>query len=190
MKKMRFISVTAFIVAIAVTAMLNSCKKISEELKYDLPLQIGNEEIIVLAPTSDTTAEHIIGSGTNSCNIDSFVRANTKNVLGVNNINSVKLTACTVFIHNGSTINNFANLESCYTSFYSTGNTTPFQVVLASNPATYSTVLNLPVDPTINLKSYIKGNDFFYNIGAKLRKPITDSLRCTIEYTFSVNVLG
>jgi hypothetical protein len=188
MLKTRFLSTLGLGLILGAVAF-QSCTKGKNKLKYDLPLQTGSVEVTV-PPTSDTTNAKELGTGVNTFNIDSFIRANTNNLLGISNIQSVKLTSVTLKLSPATPTNNFANLQSYYASFYTSGNTTPYTIPVTLNNDEFSDTKTLPVDPNVELKGYLNGNNFTYNVGGKLRRPITDSLKCKIEFKFMVSVQG
>jgi hypothetical protein len=188
MRKLTFMPIAAVAALGAVFAM-QSCGKIASKLHYDLPLQTGSVEVTI-PPTSDTTNQLLVGSGVNHYNIDSFIKANTGNVLGINNITSVKVTSVTLTLTaNASTTNNFANFKSAYASFFTDTKTTPYEVSIPNNPDTYADMLSLPVTND-ELKDYLKGSTYNYTVGGKLRRPITDSVKCKVEFKFNVTVNG
>lgn len=188
MKKYR-LSISAGLAAVMCVGVtsLSSCDKLAGLVQYNLALQTASAEV-VLPPSTDT-----VGSASGSqivyYNIDSFIKASTNNVLGMNNIESAKIQSCTITIENPTTANNFANFRNASGSVYSNSNTTPFTMSV-SNDDVYKTVLNLPVDTSVNLKSYMTGNQFTYTVGGTLRRATTDSLHCKVEFKFKVHVQG
>src|SRR5271156_1441866 len=180
-------------ITIAVTfalLSLQSCGKLASSLVFNnLKLQPGSVTFTIPpTPSLDST---ILGSATNSYNVDSFIKANTASTLGISNITSVKLSSCVITITSGAdSTNNFANFSSCVASFYSNNNTTPYSISIPSNPDAYSTTLTMPVDTTAELKSYLSGNTFNYSVSGKLRRATTQTLTCTISYSFTMNVQG
>lgn len=184
MKKLTFLSIMAVIMIVA----MQSCSKVAKLLQYDIPLQSGS--ITITIPPTAVTSGTASGTGTNYINIDSVIKANTGNVLGISNITSVKLKSATMVLQNPDTANNFQNFSSCYASFTSNSASAPYQVSIANNPNTYASTLTLPVDTTVNLKSYITGYQFTYTAGGAIRTATTDSLKCTINFTFSIHVQG
>ena len=185
MKKLTRFSVLAFIVAIT---SLQSCTKIGSILQYDIPLQSGSVTITI--PPTSKTAGSITGTGSNSINIDSVIKANTAGLMGVNNITSVKLTAASMTLANANSGNNFQNFQSCNASFSSNSDATPYSLNIADNPDSYATSLTLPVDSTEELKGYLTGSEFTYSAGGQLRNSTTESLTCTITFTFNIHVQG
>lgn len=185
MKKLKLFSILA--VAIA-AGSLQSCSKIAQALQYDIPLQTGSVTIVI-PPTAASTGV-ATGSATNTINIDSVIKANTSNQLGVSNITSVKITSATMILENPDSANNFQNFSSCTASFYTNSNTAPYGVTIASNPNVYESTLDLPVNGNDELKSYINGNQFTYSAGGTLRTSTTQSLTCTISFTFNIHVKG
>jgi hypothetical protein len=43
---------------------------------------------------------------------------------------------------------------------------------------------------TKELKGYMMGNQYNYSVGGKLRRGTTDTLRCTIDFEFTLRVQG
>ncbi len=185
MKKLTLFSVLAIAVA---SASFQSCSKIAQVLQYDIPLQTGSVTIVIPPTTAATGVAS--GSATSSINIDSVIKANTSNQLGISNITSVKLTSATMVLQNPDSANNFQNFSSCTASFYTNSNTTPFPVTISNNPNVYANTLPLPIDGTTELKSYISGNQFTYSAGGSLRASTTVSLTCVISFTFNIHVKG
>ena len=177
--------------AFTLVCTLQSCTKLASLLNYDLMLNTGSVKVVI-PPYSDTSSMITLGSGTNSYNVDSFIKANTAGVLGVSNIKSVKLSSCTLTIEtrHATSTNNFANIKSCTASFYSNSNTTPYSISLANIPDSSSTYLSLPVDSTKDLSGYISGTTFTYSLAGKLRRATTDTIICTVKFAFNVNVKG
>jgi len=189
MKKNHLIAMSAIAVTLSTIILFQSCTKIANLLNFNLSMQ--TETVNVTIPvTSDTSGTITVGPTVTTFNVDSFVRAQTGNQLGAANINSVKLNSVIFSLNNaGISTNNFRDFQSVSASFTSNTNSTPYSISIANNPDVYATVLNVPVDTTVELKSYI-GNTFNYTVTGKLRHPTTIPLQCTIAVTFSVNVRG
>jgi len=185
MKQLTLLSFMAIVVAVF---SLQSCTKIGTMLQYDIPMQSGSVTITI-PPTSNTAAS-LNGSGSNSINIDSIIKANTAGLLGVNNITSVKLTSATMNLQNADANNNFANFQSCFASFTSNSDGSPYQLSITNNPDAFASSLSLPVDTTAELKNYITGSSFTYTAGGQLRAATTQSLTCNITFTFNIHVQG
>lgn len=187
MKKQSFLA-TAALTCFALFA-LNSCTKLAKNLQYDLDMQTATVDI-VLPPYADT-AISVSGSQATNYNIDSFIKANTANVLGVSNITSAKIRSCVLTLTGATTALNFANFKSITGSFYTSANQTPYSVAIPLNPDVFATTLTLPVDTSRELKGYLTNtNQFVYTLGGMLRRPTTDSIRCTATFTFKVHVQG
>ena len=189
MKQAKLIPSLAIATILASVLLLQSCTKMGNLLQYNLALQSGSVTVAI-PPMSNTGSMASVDAGSNTINIDSFIKAHTAGLLGVANIQSVKLTSCTITVQNGSSANNFANFESCSASFSSNAEITPYQVNISDNPDVYSTSLTMPVDTTTELKNYLVGNQFNYSVGGKLRRSTTDTLNCTIQFQFNVRVQG
>lgn len=173
------------IILLAVAGSFQSCSKLLKNLHFNLSMQ--TETVTVTIPPS--TGSISVGPITSSYNVDSFIKANTGNQLGISNITSVKISACVLNLNNSTTANNFANFQSCSASFYSNTNQTPYALSISGNPDVQSTQLSLPVDSTAQLSSYL-GNQFTYNLSGSLRRPTTIPLNCTITFTYSLVVQG
>ena len=188
MKKHSFLFKPLLALSVLAT-IFSSCNKIAQSLQYNLTMQSAT--VTVTLPPYSSTGISVSGTQTNTLNIDSFVRANTGGLLGVNNIQSAKLDSCSIQLLNYNTNMNFANFSSCNASFYTNSNNSPITCNIASNPDVYSYYLSLPVDTTQELKGYFTNtNTFTYTVGGKLRRPTTDSLRAAITFTFKLHVQG
>ena len=189
MEKRSFLVSSTLVLAGFAVLAFNSCTKLAKNLQYDLDMQTASVDITI-PPYADTSIT-VAGSQTTNYNIDSFIKANTGNVLGVSNISSAKLKTCVLTLHGATQTLNFANFKSCSGSLYSASNLDPYTVTIANNPDVYSTSLDLPVDPDKELKGYLaNSNQFTYSLGGKLRRPTTDSIHCTATFTFKVHVQG
>ena len=146
-------------------------------------------ESLTIPATPLTAGTATFGPATNTYNVDSFIKAQTGTLLGVENITSVKITSCELIINNATTTNNLQNFRSCSASFSSNTNATPYQINIPNINDVYATSINLPVDTTAELKSYL-GNQFNYSVSGELRRATTIPLNCTLQFTFSVVVQG
>lgn len=187
MKAYRFLLAAGVVVAGIGLSTMQSCDKIANLVQYDLAMQTASAEV-VLPPSSDTVGS-ASGSETVYYNIDSFIRANTANVLGLSNITSAKITSCKITILDPTPTKNFANFRSASGSVYSNSNTTPYSIS-ANHDDVYGDVFELPVDTTTNLKSYLTGTNFTYTVGGSLRRATTDSVHCKVEFKFKIHVEG
>ncbi len=170
-------------------AGLSACSKITNNLRYNLNLQTATVNFTI--PPSSSTDFTLYGTQTNYYNIDSFIKANTLNAFGVSNISSAKMTSCTISLLDPNNAANFANFKSCTGSFYSDGNTTPYEVTISDNPDVYAETLNIPVDTNAELKGYlVNSTRFTYGLSGKLRRGTDDSLHCIATFTFKVRVQG
>jgi len=189
MRQIKLIPYLAIATTLASDFMLQSCTKLGNALRYNLALQSGSVTVAI-PPMANNGSTASVDAGSNTINIDSFIKAHTAGLLGVANIQSVKLTSCTITVQNANAANNFANFESCNAAFSSNTEITPYVINIADNPDVYATSLTMPVDTTAELKSYLIGNEFHYSVGGKLRRSTTDTLNCTIQFQFNVRVQG
>ena len=176
------------VIIVTACILAQSCNKIASNLQYDLSMQTGSIDIKI-APISDTSAGLTMGTVTSVYSIDSFVKANTGNVLGAHNISSAKMSSCTLTLLNPSTTNNFANFQNSAVSFYTNSNATPFNIAnITGNPDIYASTLNVPVDATAEMKGYLNGNQLTYSLVGKMRRATTDTIICRVQVTMNVHV--
>ena len=185
MKKFRFNLIA--VLAVFGTILTQSCSDSVKKLHYDIPYNSG-DVVVTILPTNNTTDLTTIMADPIRFNVDSFIKVKTGNVLGLKNITSVKLLSVKLTLLDGSDANNFANFESCSASFYSNLNPGPYTVSIPKNPDVPAYTLDLPIDPDAELKSYMQGNLFYYAIGGKLRRSVTASVKCKIEFTYNIVV--
>jgi hypothetical protein len=187
MKKQSFVVLFVAAAIFGSLSLLSSCTKLGQNLRFSLPMQTGSVNITI--PPTSATGTVTFGPSSSVFNVDSFIKANTANQLGIANISSVKLTSCTITITNPTTENNFANFQSCAASFSSNTDSNPYTINIADNPDTYAATLSLPADTSVQLSGYL-GNQFNYSVSGSLRRPITDTVKCTINYAFNIIVQG
>jgi hypothetical protein len=186
MKHNSIVKSLILVIAIGVIGALQSCTKGLSSLHFNLGMQTQTVTVTIPATSSDTVA---IGPVTTSYNVDSFIRAQTGNQLGISNINSVKLASVVLTLTNSTSANNFANFQSCTASFTSNTDATPYTLNISNNPDAASSTLSLPVNLNDELKNYI-GTQFSYNLSGILRRPVTAPLTCTITFSYNLIVQG
>jgi hypothetical protein len=188
MNKRHLFSLLSLTVIFTAVSMIQSCTKVAKGLRFTLAMQTGSVALTIPA-TPLTTGTATFGPATNSYNVDSFIKAQTGTLLGEQNITSVKLTSCVLIINNPDVDNNLANFQSASAEFSSNTNSNPYTIDVPSIPSTYGTALNMPVDTTVDLSTYL-GNQFNYSVSGKMRKATTKALNCTLQFTFNLVVQG
>ncbi len=187
-KQIKFLATTLAFTCATMLSM-NSCTKLGKNLQYDLDMQTASVDVII--PAYGDTTISVSGSQTVFFNIDSFIKANTANLMGVVNIKSAKIKSCVLTLVDPTPAINFANFKSCSGYFYTSADNTPFGVSIPSNPDVYAASLALPVDTAAELKGYLSnGNQFTYSLGGKLRRATNKEVHCTATFTFKVHVQG
>ena len=173
---------------------LPSCNKDAGK-SYTLALNTGYVTITI-PPTAPAILD-TFGSGITNYNIDSFIKAGTGNSsLGLGNISSVKLASCVLTMISGANYtsptvsNSFGNFGSCTALFSSNTNTTPYEIGVAHNPATYTTTLTMPADSTTELKSFFAGSQFKCSMIGDLGITTTDTIKCTVQFLFNMYIQG
>ena len=187
--KLRYTFRLALLMVVA-PLIFPSCSKLTSNLQYDLSLQTASVDIAI-PPLADTTASVAMGSAASVYNVDSFIKVNTSNLLGVSNISSVKMVSCTLTLLNPDPTNNFADFENADVVFYTNANTTPCTVAsVTGNPNTYADTYDVPVNSATDMSSYMHGTQLTYSLSGKLRKATTDTLHCRVQLKMNVHVHG
>jgi hypothetical protein len=181
-------AIKLFTVICATTTLLQSCTKVAKNLHFNLAMQTGSVNITIPA-TPLTSGPATFGPASNTYNVDSFIKAQTGTLLGVQNITSAKLTSCVLIINNPDIKNNLQNFQSASAQFSSNTNSTPYIINVPFIPDSYGVMSDMPVDTAAELSSYL-GNQFIYSVTGKLRKATTVPLNCTLQFTFSLVVQG
>jgi hypothetical protein len=123
-------------------------------------------------------------------NLDSLIREQTDDEYNINTIDKVFLEEMTLTL-NGTgaqapdSANNLSNLEKGTISFSSSSNTVPMDFDFTV-PDTYATTLSIPVDQTVDLKSYVTGNMFVYGFSGKARRITTHELGANLKMKFKI----
>jgi hypothetical protein len=186
--KTKLIAITAFALTVGTIATLPSCTKVANLLTANVGMQTESVKVTIPA-TTGVNGVISVGPASNKYNVDSLIQAQTAGQFNASNISSVKLKSVVFTLSNFNALNNFANFESVSATFSSNTDKTPYTITIPTNPDVTTNMLTLPVDTARELKSYI-GNEFFYTVEGKLRRPTTIPLECTITFSFDLKVKG
>jgi len=174
--------------------MYSSCTKVQSLVKAATISWSGVNVTFEVPVVTDVSATTAIGTGSFTYNLDSMIKAQTANQLGLANIDEFMLSSCVLTIDPADVdaANNFANFESADATLSTNINSTPATIgSVTNNPDTYAETLNIPVDKTTNLKSFISplGNTTFnYIVHAKGRRVTTKVLHVTAEIGYTIHV--
>jgi hypothetical protein len=178
------------LIMIASCAVFTSCSTSDNVSNAIVGLQTN--EIINIAPLSDTLQHDLLGTGTFTYNVDSIIKANTKNKLGLSNVENLQVIACTITIQNPDTADNFANFQASQVSFYTNSNSTPVTIgTVTNNPDMYAPALSVPLNNNPNLKNYISPvgpTTFTYSIGGKARRTTNIALNVLLHVEYHISV--
>lgn len=172
--------------AIMAISGLSSCEKLKEKLFSAFITNSADVDFTINIITT-TNAKTEIGLMTQAMNLDSIIKAETDNAFSLDNITSINMEEAKVTILNPDATNNFANFEEGWLEFNTNINTTPILVATGLNPDVYADSWLLPVDKSINLKEYLRGNHLAYILQAKARRVTTIPLNCKLAIKFKVN---
>jgi len=180
------------VLAISTSLIYSSCSKIAALIRAQAISFTATDLTFNIPVTTDTATVTSIGSGTFTYNIDSLIRAQTANQLGLANIDTFTLTSCTLTVQNPDDNNNVANFESAAGSFYTSANANPANMgSISNNPDVYGTTLNVPVNASVNLTTYVSPSGvttFNYSVTGKARRATTKVLNVAMHVTYNIHV--
>ncbi len=171
---------------------LQSCDKITDVVKTPDINFTGASADIVIPPTNDTTAQGEFAETEFTYDLDSMIKSQTGGVVGYSAIKSVKITHIKLTLTDGSSTNNFANFQNAGAAFHTDangGNYDSYEIAhIENNPDTYNTVLEPTViDANEDVKKYFNSKTrFTYLVFGKLRRPITTTLHCHVDITYTI----
>lgn len=170
----------------AFAVCLSSCDKIKDLVKVNVPMQ--SADISFTIPAQPSAGTYTLAEFSASLNVDSLIKSENSS-LGIENIQSVKITACTIALQNADTENHFGILSACRAELSTNNNSNLVTLAqVSNNPDTQSADLNLAVDSTLELKDYFSGTVFYYKISGTTRRPITKDLQAKATIKFDVQV--
>lgn len=178
------------LVAGTATLSLVSCDKLKKEalknLNYDLTFQTAETQFTV-SPQSNTGTYFDAASASETLDLDKFIKDNTANQLGIDNIKSAKIKSCTLTILNPDAGNNFQNFSMAQVKLNATGQP-QLELKIENNPDTYAESLTLPVDASKDMLPYLKAGNWNYMIGGTLRTATTKDLTIKVRFAVDINV--
>lgn len=152
----------------------------------------GVDVTITIPPVTDLNQHDVIGTGTFTYDLDSFLRKKTGDLFGMKNIDKFTFSSCKLTITNPDAANNFQNFENAKASFFTSVNTTVANMCeIANNPNTYAAELNLPISNTDNIRTYLPDSGpvtVTYNLGGKMRAVTNTTLTVTAHIEYNIHV--
>lgn len=168
-----------------------SCNKIAQVLAQGITWT-GIDETITVPIVTDTTSHVSMGTGSFSYNLDSLIKNKTNNALGLSNVDTFEFTSCTLTITNPDSNNNFQNFQYAQATFSTNANTAAATIgEVDNNPDTYAATLSLPVNSSVNMKSYLNPigiTTINYYLTGKLRKATTTTLTVQVHVAYYIHV--
>lgn len=152
----------------------------------------GADVTIEVPAVSDLAAHAVMGTGSFTYDLDSFLRKQTGDFVGLANIDEMRFSSCKITVNNPDATNNLQNFEMAQASFNSNANATLVTFCqINDNPNNYATELNLPITNTENMKSYFPSSGpvtINYNLGGKLRNATTKTLSLTAHIEYKIHL--
>lgn len=167
-----------------------SCNKIADQLAQTISWQ--GVDVTIDVPPSTGTSYSTIGTSVFSYDLDSLVKKTTNNVLSLKNIDKFTFKSCKLTILNPDAGNNFGNFEKAKVEFFTNANITPTLLgEVPSNSSTYAESLDLPINNTSNMMTYIPSSGpiiVSYQVSGQLRAPTTTTLHIQAHVTYDVHI--
>lgn len=164
-----------------------SCKKIVSTVFNGTDVAIAPIEITIPPIFSAGNADFTFGNVTQSMNLDSLVRANTKGIFGANVVSSIKLKHVTLQITNADALNNLANFRTAGVGLQSNTENTPVNLFTVTLPDTYAGDYSFSPSGSPELLPYLKGNTLSFEVFGNARRTTSKSLNLRILITLRVN---
>lgn len=167
-----------FAVGLLSLAFLNSCDKVKIEFpEFESPDFVA----IVDIPNTNGVAGDTVLVADLSINMDSIIKANTDNKLGVGNIKTMKFKSVVLSLDSADNDNNFANFDEASATISSSANsatTSLFSTITHDDSFATLWEVTSAVNVAKDVATYIvkSGNTVFhYNLTSSLRKGTTKS---------------
>ncbi len=168
-----------------------SCNKVASVINAITVDWTTTDVDFTIPLVTDVTAQHSIGGGSYSYNLDSLIKAKSANQLALANIDEVHLTKCVVTLHNSDATNNIANFESASATFSTSNKTDVADIGSVSIPDVQASSIEIPVNSSVNLRPYVAASGtttFNYNVNGKARRVTTHELTATVHVEYSIHV--
>jgi|GEM_PF-1554254 len=176
-----------FTIAVLLSGVfIQSCDKIKDKLFDSFSAKGVDATFEVSAPLLPTPVMLDLGTYTSYFNLDSVVRDFTKNAFSISDISSVKADSLTLMVLNPTADHNLSNFAKGEISISSSSNPTPVKFEFEV-PDQYAETLTIAVGNNTELKPYLTGNTFTYNIKAQLRKAVTQDMEVRTIMKFKID---
>lgn len=177
------------LIASVIIIGFTSCSKLVGELVSKLMSMQTVDAEFTLPIITDTTNSQSYGPTSTHVNVDSFITSYSSGNYTIKNLKKATIQSCLITINNPDSSNNFANVQSCEVDLNSDIITQMIHpATITNNPDIYADTLNVPVDNSIDLTSYMNSKQFNYTVKAKLRRATTKALTCTIHLKLNIEV--
>ena len=138
-----------------------------------------------IQPQADTIDTVVLGSGSFIYNLDSFFLANSNNHYGIEYLQNMEQRGARLSLQNTDSSNNVSNISFC--SFYIKTNAFPtgYKLNLQADSASGNWIIN--ASPHWNCNFIAVNNSLYkvieveYKLLGRLRKPITDTIKCNLR---------
>lgn len=174
------------VMAIMLVTGFSSCKKIISAIFPGIDAKAPDVSITVPPVLFAPADELSLGNYTVRFNLDSIVRANTKEVFNANDIRSVKIKSITVSALNSDNLNNLSNFEYARMALSSNTNQAEANLVTLNFPDEATSTFTVTPESSPDIRSYLSGNELYYTIYGKMRRPTTKSLNLVVSVTLRI----
>lgn len=171
--------------------MFNSCSKVANQLAQNITWE-GIDVDIDVPPSTAIGTYTAVGSGTVSYDLDSFIKSKTADVFGIKNIDEFKFKSCKLTITNPSSTNSFGDFSDAKAEFSTSVNSTKVKLAeVNGNPDAASSVLDLPINTTSNMRSYVPNSGrvtFNYDLSGTMRRVRTTTTKVNVHIEYDIKV--
>jgi hypothetical protein len=159
-----------------------SCNKVKTALFPDFDLGLAEVELSIPV-ISSTSAETEMGQETISMNLDSAIRANTRDEFNLSHVNSIKVKKVEFQLTNADEDNNLANFE--YAKVYIAADGNPVIAGSYNIPDIYAESVSVEAE-SADLKSLLSKNQFTYSVTGKARRTTSKVLDARLKIILRV----
>jgi hypothetical protein len=175
------------VAVLALSSFLHSCNKVKDAIVINIPTQTVTADFTI-SPVQAGTAT--LASFQFGINLDSVIKVQNSS-LGLGNIKSAKIKSITLNLTNATQADNFAVVSACEAGITSNNNSTYKAFAsLTSNPDTYATTLDIPVNPDVDLKDYFNATAIYYKLSGTTRRATSTTLtgKATVKFDLQVGL--
>ncbi|WP_207513970.1 hypothetical protein [Longitalea luteola] len=171
------------VAVLAMSTLLPSCDKVKDAITINIGTQTVTADFYITPQETGTKELAIFQYG---INIDSLIKIESPD-LGIGNIKKAKIQSVNLTFTNATQNDHFGAFSACELGLASSSKP-EYTVVaaLTSNPETYSTSLDIPVNANVDLKDYFRSSVYYFKFSGTTRRATTTTLQGKATIKFDV----